>query len=169
MRKRIFLYLLVIVMAGFGTPLVIASPAHAHGWITSPPSRQDHCAKGRTSFDCGDIKYEPQSVEGYKGSRQCSGGSRFRILDSSGPWPVTEIGRTTTFQWRLTAPHRTTTWQYYVDNSLHREFSQNNQQPPSDISHTVSGLPTGRHKILAVWNIGDTAMAFYACVDVNVR
>ncbi|MEV8026238.1 hypothetical protein AB0O43_00005, partial [Cellulosimicrobium funkei] len=31
-------------------------------------SRQDNCAKGTTSFDCGSIKYEPQSDEAPKGS-----------------------------------------------------------------------------------------------------
>ena len=168
MRKRFWCPLLAVVMIAFGLPMVLSSPAQAHGWVTSPPSRQDHCAKGRTSFDCGDIKYEPQSVEARKGSRLCSGGSRFRILDSSGPWPVTNIGRSTTFRWKLTAAHRTSTWQYYVDNRLHREFSQGGQQPPSNVSHTLTGLPTGQHKILAVWNVADTAMAFYACVDVRV-
>ncbi|CAM5661344.1 hypothetical protein GCM10010345_93900 [Streptomyces canarius] len=27
---------------------------------------------------------------------------------------------------------------------------------------------TGRQKVLAVWNIADTANAFYSCVDVNI-
>jgi chitinase/chitin-binding protein len=168
MPKRLWFPLLAVIMVVVGLPLIVSSPAQAHGWITSPPSRQDHCAKGRTSFDCGAIKYEPQSVEGPKGSRQCSGGSRFRILDSGGPWPVTSVGRSVTFQWRLTAPHRTSTWQYYVRGSLHRQFSQNNQQPPSTVSHSISGLPSGQYTILAVWNIADTSMAFYACVDVRV-
>src|SRR3712207_8579478 len=47
MRQRITLFFLAFVTAAFGLPLVTAAPAHAHGWITSPPSRQDHCAKGR--------------------------------------------------------------------------------------------------------------------------
>ncbi|MGQ4425104.1 hypothetical protein ACN6LL_007776, partial [Streptomyces violaceoruber] len=42
-----------------------ASTASAHGWVTSPGSRQDQCAAG--IVDCGQIKYEPQSVEGPKG------------------------------------------------------------------------------------------------------
>jgi chitinase/chitin-binding protein len=169
MLKRILRPVLVVMLMAVGLPLIVSSPAQAHGWITSPPSRQDHCANNRTSFDCGDIKYEPQSVEAPKGSMLCSGGSRFRILDSAGPWPVTNIGSSTTFRWRLTAAHRTSTWQYYVDGRLHRTFSQNNQQPPANVAHTVTGLPSGRHRILAVWNIADTAMAFYACVDVRVR
>ena len=36
-------------------PVVVAPSASAHGWITSPPSRQDHCAKGTTSGRWFDI------------------------------------------------------------------------------------------------------------------
>jgi predicted carbohydrate-binding protein with CBM5 and CBM33 domain len=169
MRKRLLTQLLAVAMFAVGFQIVTSAPAQAHGWITSPPSRQDQCAKGRTSFDCGAVKYEPQSVEGPKGSMLCSGGSRFTILDDNGrPWPVTNIGTTTTFQWKLTAAHRTTTWQYYVDGALKKTFNQGNTQPPANISHTISGLPTGRHKIFAVWNIGDTANAFYSCIDAQI-
>jgi predicted carbohydrate-binding protein with CBM5 and CBM33 domain len=171
MRLRITLSLLAVVTAAFGLPLVTATPAHAHGWITTPPSRQDHCAKGRTSFDCGPIKYEPQSVEAVKGRTSCSGGSAFRILDeSSRPWPVTSVGSTVTFRWNLTAAHNTSTWEYSILGGRRlATFNQNGQQPPSNISHTVSGLPSGRHTILAVWNISNTVNAFYNCIDVQVN
>ena len=169
MRKRAVLSFLAILTVAFGLPLIVATPAQAHGWITTPPSRQDHCAKGRTSFDCGPIKYEPQSVEAAKGSKLCSGGSQFRILDdSSKPWPVTSVGSTVTFQWKLTAAHNTSTWDYYVDGKLFKQFDQRGQQPPSNISHTLSGLPGGRHLILAVWNVSNTANAFYNCMDVQI-
>lgn len=151
-------------------PAVFAPPAEAHGWITSPPSRQDHCANGTTSFDCGAIKYEPQSVEAPKGSKQCSGGSGFDILDdSSKPWPRTTTGSSVTFQWKLTAAHNTSTWEYFVDGQLFKTYNQNGQQPPSNISHTLTGLPSGNHTILARWNVSNTAMAFYNCVDINVN
>ncbi len=39
--------------------------AYAHGFVSSPPSRQARCAQG--AVQCGAIKYEPQSVEGPKG------------------------------------------------------------------------------------------------------
>lgn len=160
---------LVLGMMITATVLLSSEVAFGHGWITNPPSRQDHCAKTRTSFDCGSIRWEPQSVEAPKGSMLCSGGGSFRILDEHGrPWPVTNIGRTTAFHWRLTAAHRTSTWEYFVDGRLFRTFNQNNTHPPSTFSHTLSGLPTGRHRILARWNVADTAMAFYNCVDVNV-
>jgi chitin-binding protein len=167
MRRRIAL-LLVVATAAFGLPLLLAEPAMAHGWITSPPSRQDMCATGRVA-NCGQIQYEPQSVEGPKGLRSCSGGnSRFAVLNDSSRFPATSVGSTVTFRWRLTAAHRTSTWEYYVGGRLIRSFSQGGQQPPSTLSHTVSGLPGGRQTVLAVWNIADTANAFYACVDLQV-
>jgi predicted carbohydrate-binding protein with CBM5 and CBM33 domain len=152
--------LLVVIMP--------ANPASAHGWVTNPPSRQENCARGRVA-NCGDIEYEPQSVEAPKGARSCSGGSRFTVLDDeSRPWPVANVGSTVSITWRLTAAHRTTTWQYYVGGRLLREVDQGNTQPPFDVTHTISGVPGGRQKILAIWNIGDTPMAFYACIDVQV-
>ncbi|GAA5194069.1 hypothetical protein GCM10023322_57560 [Rugosimonospora acidiphila] len=43
------------------------------------------------------------------------------------------------------------------------------QQPPASVAHTVSlGGFTGRQTILAVWNIADTANAFYSCIDVQI-
>src|SRR3954447_13246727 len=54
---------------------VAVAPASAHGYISSPPSRQANCASGAVS-GCGDIVYEPQSVEAPKGSTQCNGGGR---------------------------------------------------------------------------------------------
>ncbi|WP_051717155.1 lytic polysaccharide monooxygenase [Streptomyces megasporus] len=166
---RLLSFLAVFALA---LPLAVvvtsASPANAHGWITSPPSRQDHCAT-RTVSGCGGLEYEPQSVEAPKGSRLCSGGSRWTVLDDeSRNWPVTRVSSTVTFQWRLTAAHRTSTWDYYVDGVLFKRIDQGGTQPPSTVSHTLSGLPQGRHKILAVWNVADTVNAFYNCVDVEV-
>ncbi|GAA4467988.1 lytic polysaccharide monooxygenase [Phytohabitans houttuyneae] len=153
-------------------PLVLialpSSPASGHGWITSPPSRQDMCATGRVA-NCGPIQYEPQSVEGPKGLRSCNGGlAQFAVLNDSSRFPATSTGSTVTFNWRLTAAHRTTTWEYWVGSRLLASFSQNNQQPPFSLSHTVSGIPSGRQTVLAIWNIADTPMAFYACVDLQV-
>jgi predicted carbohydrate-binding protein with CBM5 and CBM33 domain len=167
-RRRLAVLAAAVLTAPLITAILSASPASAHGWVTSPASRQDQCATGVVSA-CGDIQYEPQSVEAPKGSRSCSGGSRFTVLDNdSKGWRVTPIGSSTTFTWRNTAMHRTLNWQYYVDGNLHQTFNGNAAQPPQTVNHQVTGLPGGRHKILAVWNIYDTPMAFYACVDVNV-
>jgi predicted carbohydrate-binding protein with CBM5 and CBM33 domain len=169
LRTRLSLLAAVSLIAPFFAVLGPASPASAHGWVTSPASRQDQCATGAVS-NCGDIQWEPQSVEAPKGARSCSGGSRFSVLDNEGKgWKVHSIGSTATFTWRKTAMHRTTNWEYFVDGQLHRTISGNASQPPSTVSHSISGLPSGRHKILAIWNIYDTPMAFYSCIDVNVN
>ncbi|MFF2008346.1 lytic polysaccharide monooxygenase auxiliary activity family 9 protein [Streptomyces sp. NPDC058195] len=143
--------------------------ASAHGYISSPPSRQAQCAAGTVS--CGEIKYEPQSVEGPKGLTSCSGGnSRFAELDNdSKGWKVTSISRSTSFQWVLTARHATSTWQYFAGGRKVAEFNDNGAQPGATVTHQVDfGSVTGRQKVLAVWNIADTANAFYACIDVNI-
>jgi len=169
MKRRGQVFALFTGIALVASSLLWVTVAFGHGWVVTPPSRQDNCAKGRTSFDCGDIKFEPQSVEAPKGAMSCSGGSRFTILDDDSlPWPVNNINSTVTIQWSLTAAHRTSTWEYFVDGRLHATFNDGGAQPPTNISHTLTGLPSGRHKILARWNIFDTANAFYNCIDVNV-
>ena len=151
-------------------PAVNAPSAEAHGWVTSPPSRQDNCSTGKTSFDCGKVKYEPQSVEAPKGSLQCSGGdAAFAVLDdNSKPWPVTNVGSELTLKWKLTAQHRTSLWEYFVDGKLHQTYDAKNTKPDAITSHKLTNLPAGKHKILARWNVADTPMAFYSCVDINV-
>jgi predicted carbohydrate-binding protein with CBM5 and CBM33 domain len=133
-------------------PLFLAAPAAAHGWVTDPPSRQDNCAKGATSFDCGSIKYEPQSVEAPKGSLQCSGGSGFDILDDeSRPWPTKQVGSSVNIQWKLTAAHNTSTWEYFVDGQLHQVYEQNGRhlahshQSPCGQAHYPRSLERCRH------------------------
>ncbi|WHT16932.1 lytic polysaccharide monooxygenase [Crossiella sp. CA-258035] len=165
---------LVAAAAGIGMvpAMLVALPAteaSAHGYISNPPSRQAQCAAGTVS--CGDIKYEPQSVEGPKGLRNCHGNvGRFAELnnDSKG-WRATSVGRNVTFNWRLTARHRTSTWEYYVGGTKVATFNDNGATPGATVSHNVNlGNHSGRQKVLAVWNIYDTAMAFYNCVDLQV-
>ena len=43
-----------------------APSAHAHRWISDPPTRQDLCYTGAVS-NCGPVMYEPWSVEAKKG------------------------------------------------------------------------------------------------------
>jgi predicted carbohydrate-binding protein with CBM5 and CBM33 domain len=159
-------------MAGvLAAPLIVVAlpsgTAFAHGYVNSPPSRQAQCA-ART-ISCGAIQYEPQSVEGPKGLQSCHANlSQFSELsnDNKG-WRVTNTGRSVTFNWTFTARHRTRDYDYFVDGRKVATFSGNNQQPPATVQHTVNVGSAGRHKVLAVWNIGDTAMAFYSCIDIN--
>jgi len=165
---------LAAVLAGAGiAPFIVvvsAGSASAHGYISSPPSRQAMCAAGRVS-NCGPVVYEPQSVEGPKGQQNChAGDSRWSPLsDDSKAWPATSVGGTVAFDWTITARHATTTWQYFVGGSKIAEVNDNGRQPGSRVTHNVNlGGRTGRVKVLAVWNIADTPMAFYSCVDLQV-
>jgi chitin-binding protein len=169
MRRKVALPLLTI--AAVVTSLFVAvAPASAHGYISSPPSRQANCASGAVA-NCGDIIYEPQSVEAPKGSKLCNGGgSRFTVLnDTSKNWPAASVGQTVTFNWVLTARHSTATWEYFIGNTLLASFNDGGAQPGATKSHTVSmGGYTGRQTLLARWNIADTVNAFYSCVDLNI-
>jgi predicted carbohydrate-binding protein with CBM5 and CBM33 domain len=168
--KRRFTLPALTVAALAASLLVAVAPAAAHGYISSPPSRQANCASGAVA-NCGDIVYEPQSVEAPKGSTQCNGGgSRFAVLnDTSRNWPATSVGSTVTFNWVLTARHSTSTWEYFIGGTRLASFNDGGAQPGATKSHTVSmkGF-TGRQTVLARWNIADTVNAFYSCVDLNI-
>jgi predicted carbohydrate-binding protein with CBM5 and CBM33 domain len=169
MRRRIVLPVLTVA-AVITSMFVAVAPASAHGYISSPPSRQANCARGVVP-DCGDIIYEPQSVEAPKGSMACNGnGSRFAVLnDNSKNWPAAGVGTSVTFNWVLTARHSTANWEYFIGGTLLAVFNDGGAQPGATKSHTVNmGNFRGRHTLLARWNIADTAMAFYSCVDLNI-
>jgi predicted carbohydrate-binding protein with CBM5 and CBM33 domain len=166
--------LVAALIGAIAAPLIVvvgpAALASAHGYVNSPASRQAQCATGTVS--CGDIKYEPQSVEGPKGLRSCNGGvARFAELnDNSKPWRAAAVGRSVTFNWTFTARHRTTNYEYYVGGSKVGDFSGNNQAPPATVQHVVNlSGHTGRVTVLAIWNIADTSNAFYSCIDLTVK
>ncbi|MEU0598201.1 lytic polysaccharide monooxygenase [Streptomyces sp. NPDC006393] len=164
--------LAAVIGAGLAPFLAVSLPAataSAHGYVSAPMSRQAQCAAG--IVDCGPIKYEPQSVEGPKGLHSCSGGNAdfAELDDDSKPWRATDVGSSTTFTWNFTARHATSNWQYFIGGTKVAQFDGGGAQPPSTVSHQVNfGGFTGRQKVLAVWNIADTANAFYACIDVNI-
>lgn len=161
---------LVAIVAGALVGGVASTAASAHGWVTDPPSRQDLCSTGSTGFDCGAIKYEPQSVEAPKGSMLCSGGNEaFSILDDeSRDWPRTAVSSDLSITWNITARHSTEKWEYFVDGELFKTVNDHGAQPPASLTHVLPGLPQGDHTILARWTIADTTNAFYSCIDVTV-
>jgi predicted carbohydrate-binding protein with CBM5 and CBM33 domain len=170
MKTRKVLFPLASVGAVVATSLFVVTPAQAHGYVSSPPSRQAQCAQGIVS-GCGDIVYEPQSVEAPKGSLQCNGGgSRFAVLNDNGKgWRATSVGSSATFNWVLTARHATSTWEYFIGGTRIAVFDDGGRQPGATVSHNVGfGGFSGRQTVLARWNIADTAMAFYACVDLQI-
>ncbi|MBB1252727.1 lytic polysaccharide monooxygenase auxiliary activity family 9 protein [Streptomyces alkaliterrae] len=197
MRKKISAALLGVGMAATAV-LATGGGAQGHGYSEAPTSRQSHCAKGAVT-NCGAIQWEPQSVEGPKGfpargpqdGTICAGGNgRFAQLDDprGGNWPTTKLrpGQGYTFNWRMTAPHRTSEFQYYITKNgwdpskrLTRAdlepqpfmtVPMGGRQPAYNESHqgTVPTGKSGKHIILGVWNIYDTANAFYACADVEL-
>lgn len=169
LKRKLIMFATAAVIAPLAVVVLPAASANAHGYISTPPSRQAQCA--RNTVSCGDIKWEPQSVEGPKGLRNCHGNvARFAELsDDSKPWQATSVGRTVSFTWTFTARHATLNFEYYLGNTRVASFAGNNQQPPPTLTHSVNlGNASGRQKLLAVWNIGDTANAFYTCVDLQI-
>ncbi|MDB1090088.1 lytic polysaccharide monooxygenase [Streptomyces sp. ACA25] len=196
MRRKITSAVLGLGLAAVSV-LATSSTAHAHGYGTAPTSRQAHCAQGNMS-DCGNIVWEPQSVEGPKGFPQagppdgqiCSGANgQFSQLDEprGGSWPATDLtaGQGFTFSWRFTAAHRTTDFRYYItrdgydptkpltradlESAPFMTVWMGGRQPNQTENHQGS-VPTGKsgkHMILAVWDVHDTANAFYSCADVQ--
>ncbi|KAM0721521.1 hypothetical protein Q7P37_002446 [Cladosporium fusiforme] len=101
---------------------------NAHGYITTPPSRQASCANGDVEeANCGGVTYEPQSVETEKGApfqkdvgdQLCNGGgARFAAMNNvgEGMWPHTSIpaSEDLNVEWKITAAHKTESWAYYI-------------------------------------------------------
>ncbi|WP_217545511.1 lytic polysaccharide monooxygenase [Streptomyces sp. GbtcB6] len=148
MRKRTKVSAVVLGVATAGAFALSTGGASGHGYTDLPISRQKLCANG-TVTNCGDIQYEPQSVEGPKGfpaagpadGQICNGGlSRFAQLSSpttpsGGAWPTTKVtgGQTYTFRWQFTAMHATTDFKYYVTK---QGWNQNHALARSDLNTT---------------------------------
>ncbi|MFD4033635.1 lytic polysaccharide monooxygenase [Streptomyces sp. NPDC058637] len=195
MRKRASAAVIGLAIAGVS--MFATGSASSHGYTDSPISRQKLCANG-TVTGCGNIQWEPQSVEGPKGfpaagpadGKICSGGNgQFAQLDDprGGGWPATKVtgGQGYSFRWQFTARHSTSDFRYYITKNgwnssqpLTRAALESqpfmtvpygNQQPPATLTHqgTIPTQKTGKHIILAVWNVADTTNAFYACSDVQ--
>ncbi|MQY32256.1 GlcNAc-binding protein A [Streptomyces sp. RB17] len=148
MHTRTKLSAVVLGVVTAGAFALSTGGASGHGYTDLPVSRQKLCANG-TVTGCGDIQYEPQSVEGPKGfpaagpadGQICNGGlSRFAQLSSpvtpsGGAWPTTRVtgGQTYTFRWQFTAQHATTDFEYYVTK---QGWNQNHALSRSDLNLT---------------------------------
>ncbi|MFG2332219.1 lytic polysaccharide monooxygenase [Streptomyces sp. NPDC048604] len=180
-----------------GVTFVSAGSATGHGYTDSPISRQKLCQNGTVSNcgSIQWEPQSVEGLKGFPAAGPadgtiCAGGnSRFAELDDprGGSWPATRVGagQSYTFRWQFTARHRTTDFKYYItkngwnpsqkltraslDPQPFLTVPYNSQQPPATLSHsgTVPAGKTGKHLILAVWTIADTANAFYACSDVQ--
>lgn len=174
--------------------LLMADKALAHGYIDNPSSRADLCAQG-VNNNCGFIIYEPQSLEAKKGF-PAAGPADGKIASANGIFPeldqqsatrwnkVNITPGTTTFHWTIEANHATTSWKYYITKQnwdpnapLTRDsfdltpfcnVDYKGKQPPHSYTDTCN-VPsrTGYQVILAVWEVYDTANAFYNVIDVD--
>ncbi|MEU5100033.1 lytic polysaccharide monooxygenase [Streptomyces sp. NPDC020996] len=148
MRTRTKSYAAVVGLATAGAFVFSSGGASSHGYTDLPVSRQKLCQNGAVT-GCGDIQWEPQSVEGPKGfpaagpadGQICSGGNtRFAQLDSprtpsGGAWPATKVtgGQSYTFRWQFTANHATTDFRYYVTR---QGWNQDHNLSRSDLDTT---------------------------------
>ncbi|WP_369215048.1 lytic polysaccharide monooxygenase auxiliary activity family 9 protein [Streptomyces flavofungini] len=123
------MYAALVGLGTVGAFALSAGGASSHGYTDLPASRQINCAKGVVA-NCGNIQWEPQSVEGPKGfpaagpadGKICSAGvGGFSQLDApkapnGSAWPTTQVsgGQNYTFRWQFTARHRTTDFKYYI-------------------------------------------------------
>ncbi|MGW2839875.1 lytic polysaccharide monooxygenase auxiliary activity family 9 protein [Streptomyces sp. NPDC001493] len=169
MRKRASAA--VVGLAILGASALATSSASSHGYTDNPISRQKLCANG-TVTNCGNIQWEPQSVEGPKGfptagpadGAICSANhSEFAQLDDprGGNWPTTQVtgGQSFNFRWQFTARHSTTDFRYYItkqgwdptkpltraslDSQPFLTVPYNNQQPPATLTQTGT-IPSGK-------------------------
>lgn len=171
------------------------SGAWGHGYLMDPPSRAYQCKLGNNQ-ECGNVTWEPQSVEQksgfpdaalpYDGELASAGIPSFSQLNrqSADAWAKTSIkaGRQT-FVWHHTAPHKTTNWRYYITKqgwdpnaALTRDAFEltpfcviegNGQAPAVETAHECD-VPerTGYQAIYSVWEIADTANSFYQIADI---
>ncbi|ALH95427.1 lytic polysaccharide monooxygenase [Acinetobacter equi] len=171
--------------------------ASAHGYVQKPESRAYACQVYKNS-KCGDVQYEPQSIEGPNGFPQfgpvdgtipSAGISRFSQLNQQSPtrW-MKNIMPTgvNNFTWYHTAPHVTKGYRYFITKQgwnpslpLARTSFELSpfctvdgkfQTPPKQVSHQCS-IPknrSGYHVILAIWDIGDTSNSFYQVIDAQI-
>ncbi|GGH19310.1 lytic polysaccharide monooxygenase [Paenibacillus segetis] len=172
---------------------VLEGKASAHGYVNNPSSRADLCASG-INKNCGLIIYEPYSLEALKGfpaagpadGKIASANGAFAPLDeqSATRWNKVNISPgPTTFNWNIKVPHSTSSWKYYItkqdwnpDAPLTRASfdltpfcSVSYKGTPGNTYSDTCNVPnrTGYQVILAVWEIADTANAFYNVIDVN--
>ena len=145
----------------------------------------------------GAVINEPQSLEALKGYPQAgpadgqiasAGGSLgdFNLdQQTSSLWTKQSIDQgANLFTWRYTVGHATTKWHYYMtkadwnpNDKLERSDFEligtinHNGTPATTTSHAIN-VPSDRlgyHVILAVWDVADTANAFYNVIDVDVK
>ncbi|GGW20440.1 lytic polysaccharide monooxygenase auxiliary activity family 9 protein [Streptomyces capoamus] len=148
MRTKTKLSAIVLGAVTAGAFALSTGGASGHGYTDLPISRQKLCQNG-TVANCGQIQWEPQSVEGPKGfpaggpadGQLCNAGlGQFAPLSSprtpsGADWPTTKVtgGQSYTFRWQFTAMHATTDFRYYITKP---GWNQNHNLTRSDLNLT---------------------------------
>ncbi|MER5387167.1 lytic polysaccharide monooxygenase [Streptomyces sp. NBC_00647] len=148
--RKAKMYAAALGLATAGTFVLSTGGASAHGYTDQPLSRQKMCAaNGGSVANCGDIQWEPQSVEGLKGfpaagpadGRICSANhTNFSQLDqpktpAGTAWPTTKVtaGQSYSFRWQFTAMHATTDFKYFITKT---GWNQNHALTRADLETT---------------------------------
>lgn len=147
----------------------------------------------------GSVINEPWSLEAPKGfpafgpadgriasANGSIGGSTVLDLQTADRWKKTDISTgVNTFLWTYSAYHSTAKWHYYItkqgwnpnkplareDLEFIGEVLHDGSKPSENAPHSIT-IPSNRqgyHVIVAIWDVADTANAFYNVIDVNVR
>lgn len=195
-RRSIRAGLTSLVLVG-ALAVIGTAPASAHGYVGGEGSDMVARAALRENVNLGAVQYEPQSLEGPKGfpeggpadGQLASAGGLFGgNLDeqASDRWVKNEITPgPNTITWHYTAPHRTSKWTYYITKegwdqnapltraALEELTTIEHDGTPATTNpvHTID-VPAdhhGYHVIFAVWDVADTANAFYNAIDVDIQ
>lgn len=173
--------------------VLFQTTASAHGYISKPASRVYLANKG-INVGVGSAQYEPQSVEAPKGfpisgpaDGSIAGGGKYSLLDEQSAirWAKVDIeSGPLTVEWTLTAPHKTSSWQYFITKKgwdPNKPLTRSSLEPlatieadgsvPNALAKQEINIPndrSGYYVILGVWNIADTGNAFYQVIDANI-
>ena len=195
--KNFSTVLLALTPIAAGMLLSTSTPVSAHAYISAPESRGYLC-KLNENTRCGNIVYEPQSIEGtdrfpetgpVNGRLASAGHSAFAPLDAQtiNRWTKRHIkAGPNEFTWTFTAAHASRDWRYFItkpdwkpNSPLTREqfesvpfceYQGENKRPPRQLTHlcNVPADRSGYHVVLGVWDVADTAMSFYNAVDLMI-
>ncbi|MDT0001619.1 lytic polysaccharide monooxygenase [Listeria cossartiae subsp. cayugensis] len=173
--------------------VLFQTTASAHGYISKPASRV-YLANRGINVGVGAAQFEPQSVEAPKGfpvsgpaDGRIAGGGKYSLLDAqtANRWAKVDIeSGPLTVEWTLTAPHRTSGWQYFITKKgwdPNAPLTRASLEPlatiaadgstPGTLATQEINIPndrSGYYVILGVWTIADTGNAFYQVIDANI-
>ncbi|MBC2010795.1 lytic polysaccharide monooxygenase [Listeria welshimeri] len=187
--SKIGMFFAVVVLA----VVLLETSVSAHGYISKPASRV-YLANQGINTGAGAAEYEPQSIEAAKGfptngpqDGNIAGGGKYPLLDeqTQDRWTKVDIkSGPLNIEWTLTAPHRTSNWEYFITKKgwdpnkplTRAEFEPLAQitadgSTPDQLTKQQITIPndrSGYYVILGVWSIADTGNAFYQVIDANI-